>query len=342
MSGFTQIFNRFLSWVIRENPLNQLLVFYRSIMQQHTVQTPFMVGEVHFYSAELKSGLALFDTGPPTGEGRAGLLASIDLTRLKYLFITHCHVDHYGLANYVLQNSDAEVFIPQRDAIKFQRHPERMERIGELLKGYGFGDDFAKELRGSFERHKLLPTIPERYRIVEESSEPDKLGIGYLACPGHSQSDLVYLVGDCAITGDILLRNIFQAPLLDINLMNFSERFRNYDAYCNSLLNIAKLRDLRIMPGHREYVESVDNAILFYVRTLLERVVRLLPFRGLAINVIIGQLFNGRLTDPFFIYLKVSEIVFMLDFIENPALLKASLEQIGLFDEVSGLYSAVT
>ena len=311
-------------------------------MQQHTVQTPFMVGEVHFYSAELKSGLALFDTGPPTGEGRAGLLASIDLTRLKYLFITHCHVDHYGLANYVLQNSDAEVFIPQRDAIKFQRHPERMERIGELLKGYGFGDDFAKELRGSFERHKLFPTIPERYRIVEESSEPDKLGIGYLACPGHSQSDLVYLVGDCAITGDILLRNIFQAPLLDINLMNFSERFRNYDAYCNSLLNIAKLRDLRIMPGHREYVESVDNAILFYVRTLLERVVRLLPFRGLAINVIIGQLFNGRLTDPFFIYLKVSEIVFMLDFIENPALLKASLEQIGLFDEVSGLYSAVT
>ncbi|OGT97891.1 MAG: hypothetical protein A2X80_01605 [Geobacteraceae bacterium GWB2_52_12] len=74
----------------------------------------------------------------------------------------------------------------------------------------------------------------------------------------------------------------------------------------------------------------------------MERVVRLLPFRGLAINVIIGQLFNGRLTDPFFIYLKVSEIVFMLDFIENPVLLKASLEQIGLFDEVSGLYSAVT
>lgn len=301
-----------------------------------------MVGEAHFYSAELKSGLALFDTGPPTGEGRAGLLDSIDLSRLKYLFITHCHVDHYGLANYILQNSAAEIFIPQRDAIKFQRHSERMERIGELLKGYGFGSDFAAELRVSFERHKLFPTIPERYRIVEESrDELDMLGISYLPCPGHSQSDLVYLVGDCAITGDILLRNIFQAPLLDIDLMNFSERFRNYDAYCNSLFNLVKLRDRRIMPGHREYVESVDDAILYYVKTLLERIVHLLPFRGLAMNVIIEQIFKGRLTDPFFIYLKVSEIVFMLDFIENPALLKASLEQIGLFDQIDTLYAAV-
>jgi len=78
-------------------------------MQQHTVQTPYMVGEVHFYSAELDGGPALFDTGPPTPEGEAALLESIDLTRLKFLMITHCHVDHYGLANYILQHSDAEV-----------------------------------------------------------------------------------------------------------------------------------------------------------------------------------------------------------------------------------------
>jgi 2,4-dienoyl-CoA reductase (NADPH2) len=74
------------------------------------------------------------------------------------------------------------------------------------------------------------------------------------------------------------------------------------------------------------------------VTTLLERVEQLLPFRELAMNDIIEQLFKGRLVEPFFIYLKISEIVFMLDFIENPALLKASLEQIGLFDQVRALY----
>jgi len=310
-------------------------------MRQHTVQTPYMVGDVHFYSTELDGGLVLFDTGPPTAGGEAYLRENIELKRLKYLFITHCHVDHYGLANFILQNSDAEVFIPRKDTVKFKRHAERMGRMGDLLSGYGFGGDFTVQLRESFERNKLFPAVPERFTVVEEHNELSRMDIRYLACPGHSQSDLVYLVGDAAVTGDILLRNIFQAPLLDIDLDDFSQRFKNYDAYCSSLLNLAQLRGRQIMPGHRQYVPGVDDAILFYVTTLLERVVQLSPFRGLAMNDIIEQLFKGRLTEPFFIYLKVSEIVFMLDFLENPALLRISLEQIGLFEAVRDRYEAV-
>jgi 2,4-dienoyl-CoA reductase (NADPH2) len=301
-----------------------------------------MVGEVHFYSIELGSGLTMFDTGPPTDEGLIRLLDSINMSHLKYLFITHCHVDHYGLANYVLQHSNAEIFIPRLDTIKFQRHAERMERMGELLGGYGFGDDFAILLRESFERNKIFPAKPERFRIVEESPELAGHGISYLSCPGHSQSDLVYLVGDTAVTGDILLRNIFQAPLLDIDLSTFAGRFRNYDSYCSSLLNLAQLRGRQVMPGHRFYVEGVDEAIIFYIKTLLERAVLILPFRHLPVNEIVERLFKGRLTEPFLIYLKVSEIVFMLDLLENPALMKASLEKIGLFDMVCNLYEAVT
>lgn len=310
-------------------------------MQQHTVQTPYMVGDVHFYSAELDGKLALFDTGPPTPEGEVRLRECVDLTRLKYLFITHCHVDHYGLANYVLQNSDAEVFIPRRDAIKFKRHTDRMEKMGELLEGYGFGGDFAVQLRESFERNKVFPTAPERFKIVEDSPELAGLGITCIPCPGHSQSDLVYLVDTYAVTGDVLLRSIFQAPLLDINLDSFAGRFKNYDAYCSSLLNLAQLRDRQIMPGHRVSVDGVDSALLYYVRTLLERAAQLLPYRALAMNDIIDRLFKGRLTEPFFIYLKVSEIVFMLDFLDHPELLKSSLDQIGLFDQVITRYEAV-
>jgi 2,4-dienoyl-CoA reductase (NADPH2) len=311
-------------------------------MRQQTVQTPYMVGEVHFYSTELDSGLALFDTGPPTPEGEACLLGTVDLKRLRYVFITHCHVDHYGLTNFILQNSEAEVFIPRRDTIKFQRHDERMERMGELLYRYGFGGNFISQLRESFTRNKVFPERPERFRIVEEADELSKLGISFLPCPGHSQSDLVYLVDGYAVSGDVLLRTIFQAPLLDIDLETFAGRYKNYHAYCNSLLNLVQLRGLQIMPGHRQYVTSVDDAILFYISTLLERAAKLLPFRNLPHNVIIERLFKGRLVEPFFIYLKVSEIVFMLDFLEEPTLLKASLEQIGLFEQVGELYEAIT
>ena len=309
-------------------------------MHQHTVQTPYMVGEVHFYHTECDGGLVLFDTGPPTPEGEACLREQVDLTRLKYLFITHCHVDHYGLANFVLQQSDAEVFIPRRDAIKLQRHSERIIRMGELLAGYGFGESFTAQLRESFTQHKVFPAAPERFRIVEEAPELAALGISFLPCPGHSQSDLVYLVDDAAITGDVLLKNIFQAPLLDIDLDSFSGRFKNYEAYCSSLLNLAQLSGRTIMPGHRYSVGSVEEAILFYAITLLERARRVQPHKKLAPNEILEQLFKGRLTDPFLVYLKVSEIVFILDFLENRALLKASLVQIGLFDTVAERYEA--
>lgn len=309
-------------------------------MQQHTVQTPYMVGEVHFYSTELDGKLVLFDTGPPTPEGERCLQECIDLKGLKYVLITHCHVDHYGLANYILRHSDAEVFIPRKDAIKFQQHAERMERIDGLLNSYGFGDGFTVQLGESLERNNAFPAAPERFLIAEESDVISDLGIRCLPCPGHSQSDLAYLVGDSAVTGDILLRNIFQAPLLDLDLGTLGGRFRNYDAYCSSLLNLTQLRGRHIMPGHRQYIEGVDQAILFYVTTLLERAVQVKPFRGLALNKIIEQLFRGRLTEPFLVYLKISEIGFMLDFLDNPVLLKESLEQIGLFGGVVALYEA--
>jgi len=308
-------------------------------MLQHTVHTPYMVGDVHFYSAELDGALALFDTGPPTPEGEGALRGSVDLGRLKYLFITHCHVDHYGLANYVLENSSACVYLPRLDAVKFTRHADRMACLGSLLGQYGFGAEFVRQLRESSDRHKVFPAVPERYRIVEESAELKALGIDWLACPGHSQSDLVYLVGDCAVSGDLLLRDIFQAPLLDIDLETFESRYRNYDAYCASLGKLVRLRGLRILPGHRENVGGVDAAIVFYVTTLLERSAKLLPFRGLAVNEMVERLFQGRLTDPFHVYLKISEIVFMLDFMENPDLLRSALESIGLFDQVAQLYS---
>jgi 2,4-dienoyl-CoA reductase (NADPH2) len=128
--------------------------------------------------------------------------------------------------------------------------------------------------------------------------------------------------------------------LLDIDLENFEQRFRNYDSYCATLVKLAQLRRYRIMPGHRQYVQSVDEAILYYVTTLLERAAQVLPLRHSPVTDIIRELFKGRLADPFLVYLKVSEIVFMLDFIDNPALLKTSLEQIGLFGQVSVLYAA--
>jgi hydroxyacylglutathione hydrolase len=312
-------------------------------MRQHTVQTPYVVGEAHFYSTEIGEELVLFDTGPATPEALVCLKAEVDLERLRYLFVTHCHVDHYGLAAYIAQHSTAEICLPRKDAVKMHHHDERLAHIQKLLNDCGFDEGFADRLRSTFAKDKVFPVIPDRFTIVEESAALQKLGIGLLNCPGHSQSDLVYLCGNHAVTGDILLRNIFQAPLLDVDLENFAGRFKNYDAYCTSLVELGKLRGYEIRPGHREYVESLDDTILFYAQKLLERAGEVKKFaRVESVRDVIGQLFGNSLMDPFFIYLKASEIIFMRDFLAEPHKLRDSLTRIGLFDSVSELYAVVT
>lgn len=311
-------------------------------MQQHTIHTPYMVGEAHFYSTEIAGELVLFDTGPATPEAQAYLQSRIDLSRLKHLFITHCHVDHYGLARFIGENSDAEIYIPRKDALKLAHHEKRLAHIEAELEGLGFDRDYVRRFREIIERNRIFPGAPARFQIVEEAAAPARLGIGVLGCPGHSQSDLVYLVGESAVTGDILLRGIFQAPLLDIDLDSFAGRFRNYEAYCASLRQMVALRGRQILPGHRHSVESLDDAILFYVGKLCERAERLKGFAAdLPLPVLLGRLFGDASPDPFVAYLKASEIVFMRDFLAEPERLQDSLAAIGLLERAGSILAAV-
>jgi 2,4-dienoyl-CoA reductase (NADPH2) len=311
-------------------------------MQQHTIHTPYVVGETHFYTTDICGEPVLFDTGPATDEGRDFLQRSVDLGRLKHVFITHCHVDHYGLARFIGENSDARIYIPRKDALKLRHHGMRLTHIEHELEGMGFERDYIRQFREVVDRNSIFPGVPEKFTIVEESPEPVRLGIQVIACPGHSQSDLVYKVGAQAVTGDILLRNIFQAPLLDIDLETFAGRFRNYEAYCASLMKMGELRDCEILPGHRHTVESLEGTILFYVGKLFERAQRLKKFpRSLPVRRLIDRLFGDVLNDPFVTFLKASEIAFMQDFLDDPLLLKASLEELGLFHQIRFAYAAV-
>ena len=311
-------------------------------VRQHTTNTPYLVGEAHFYTTEINGDLILFDTGPNTAEGLALLEKQVDIKRLKYVFITHCHVDHYGLAAFLSRNSEAEVILPRKDAVKFRGNREQIAYIRRMLNECGFDDEFAAGLRHITEKEEIFPSIPERFSIVEESDVPERLGISWLSCPGHSQSDFVYLFGDHAVTGDILLRNVFQSPLLDLDRDTFSGRFRNYDAYCASLLKIEKLRGYEIHPGHRFSVESVDDTVLFYVRKLIERAGQVKRFAGIkSVRDVICQIFGDSPGDTFVVYLKLSQILFMRDFLAEPERLRESLEHMGLFEAVRDLYAAV-
>lgn len=305
-----------------------------------TVETPYLVGDVHYYSTEINGDLILFDTGPPTEKGIKALEANVDLKRLKYLFVTHTHVDHFGLASYIANNYDAEILISRRDALKLKRHKDRILYMKKLLiEEAGFDEAFIVELEEIFNKGRVFPEVPKRFKVVEETDIAEKLGVYWLSCPGHSQSDLVYLVGNYAITGDVLLRNIFQVPLLDADMESIYERFRNYDAYCDTLIKFKKLKKMQILPAHNDFVESLENTVIFYVLKIFERV---LPLKAIPdetpVKEVIDILFEGAKIDAFVKYLKTSEVFFFRDFLAAPEKLKESLEQLDLFDYVKEQY----
>lgn len=298
-----------------------------------------MVGEAHYYTTELEGELVLFDTGPPTLEGLEHLKRNVDLSRLRHVFITHCHVDHFGLAGYLEQNSGARIYVPRLDSIKLSRQKERRAALVGLLIEAGFDESFANQQRSISIGNHLASVPPTKYGIVEESDIFQKLGFSYLSCPGHSQGDTVYLVGDAAVTGDLLLRNIFQTPVLEIDLETFKGRYPNYPSYCKSLPILATLEGRRVLPGHRTSIDGVRATIGFYVTKLLERAAKVRRYSDVEkVSDVVKQIFGDAMKDPFVIFMKVSEIYFMRDFLAQPELLRLALEEIGLFSRIRELY----
>ncbi|MCK5913272.1 MAG: MBL fold metallo-hydrolase, partial [Desulfuromusa sp.] len=113
-------------------------------------------------------------------------------------------------------------------------------------------------------------------------------------------------------------------------------------AYCESLLKLATLREMKILPGHRESIESVDSCLCFYIGKLLERAAQIsqLPLTMSAADTV-KKLFNGSTKHPFVYYLKASEIVFLRDFLAEPDLLRKVLIEIGLFSKVADKFDAI-
>ncbi|MDR3088296.1 MAG: MBL fold metallo-hydrolase [Desulfobulbaceae bacterium] len=303
----------------------------------HRLDTPYSIGQVYCYSLDSKDGLILIDCGVPTDEAKRYYLESFDLSRLRHILITHSHNDHFGLAAWLQARSGAKVYFPRRDYLKARYRREFLRLLGDIMQGMGFGNRYYQRLLSIITLAEHYAEPPEDLLIVERDF-PKNLGLDFIACPGHSQSDLVYLTGDCAITGDTLLEGIFQTPVLEVDMEN-GGRFNNYEAYCSSLGKLAALAGRRILPGHREMPKSVRQAQLFYIRKMLRRAGRLRPWRNEAnIGNIIAEMFVGGMTETFHVFLKSAELLFMQDFFREPERLSASLAAIGLYDDVAELF----
>ncbi|MDH4182850.1 MAG: MBL fold metallo-hydrolase [Nitrospinota bacterium] len=305
------------------------------LITQHTLATPYPVGPVHIYTTQVDGRLILFDTGPPIMSAIAYHKANLDLDRLDYVFITHHHPDHIGLARFFAENTGAQVVVSKYDSFRYERSAQTIEAMMNIFGQMGFNAEETAHARQTIEFFEKATPFATDYLILEEQEALlARLGIHWMRCPGHSQSDIVYMMGDTAITGDVLLREIFQAPLLDVDMETMNRRFCNYTAYCQTIGKLMSIRAMRFLPSHREYVDSVEERITWYVTKLLDRAAMAAPILmgGANVHDTVKKLFEGQALKPFTLFIKISEIAFFQDFMNNPERLAQALRDAGLME----------
>ncbi len=159
---------------------------------------PGIEGDICLYAIETGEGLILVEAGPPNGFQRLEkwlLERGYSFSDIKYVLLTHIHLDHGGGAGYIVQRGGRpEIYVHPRgaphlvDPSKLWR--SSLETIGDVARVYG----------------EPLPVPEELVKIPSDGEMVELLGLGFefIYTPGHAKHHMsIYLEDeDILFTGD--------------------------------------------------------------------------------------------------------------------------------------------
>ena len=137
-----------------------------------------------------RGGYALVESGPAVSQPEveaAMAAAGASLAELRFVLLTHIHLDHAGAAGAIARESGAQVVV-HRIGARHMVDPSRL--MASATRVYG---DALEHLWGIME-----PVAEERVRAVEgeERLDLDGLGVRVLYTPGHASHHVGYLLDD--------------------------------------------------------------------------------------------------------------------------------------------------
>jgi glyoxylase-like metal-dependent hydrolase (beta-lactamase superfamily II) len=210
-------------------------------------------------------GVALIDTGIDTPEAFAALQRALAhhgyrIQQIETIFLTHKHLDHFGLARRIQEISGASVHIHRADHEDVAHFDERFEHVNslyaekmalwglppELIEALGFRAKFAQLGRSvpaeSLEDGQSIRLGSEEIRVVHT--------------PGHTLGSACFLFAGALFTGDHLLPdytpNIGATEIAQEGML---------PRYLDSLRKIREYSHLRILPGHGEEIRDLAERV---------------------------------------------------------------------------------
>ena len=171
------------------------------------------------------------------------------------------------------------------------------------------------------------------YNFLQDETELEFASgaLKVLHTPGHTpgscsfvrQADRTVFAGDC------VLKRITPNPILALDPVNSSQRFKSLGEYLVSLARIRAVAPTLVYGGHGEPITDYEELFHRYVRSIDERqakVVGLVDARGVTAWQIAAKLFPNAIDEEVHRFLAVSEAVAHLDYAESEGKITVELQ----------------
>ena len=213
--------------------------------------------EVNCYLIKAPNVNLIVDTGMNHKECLDSMLYALDQLSVNLketnFFITHFHVDHFGLIT-KLATDTSKVYMNHDDAI-FLSSPNHWDEAMVFAKQNGFPEEFIQQAILEHPGYKYSPShYPEFCNLVEG----EKLKIGdyeftCIATPGHSKGSMCLYEQNKKffVSGDHLLDDV--TP--NISIWKDTEE-NPLEDYLQSLQKVFELDIDLVLPGHRHVFQN--------------------------------------------------------------------------------------